>query len=44
MDETDHGLTPRIPDLKVNRNLNKINDLLDRPRANAAFAYRHLLH
>jgi hypothetical protein len=27
MDETDHGLTPRIPDLKVNRKTNEINDL-----------------
>src|SRR5450756_1584465 len=27
MDETDHGLTPRIPDLKVNRKSNEINDL-----------------
>lgn len=27
MDETDHGLTPQIPDLKVNRNLSKINEL-----------------
>jgi hypothetical protein len=44
MDETDHGLTPRIPDLKVNRNLNKINDVLNRPRASAGFANRQLLH
>ena len=27
MDETDHGLTPRIADLKVNRKVNEINDL-----------------
>jgi hypothetical protein len=27
MDETDHGLTPRIGDLKVNRKVNEINDL-----------------
>ena len=27
MDETDHALTPRIPDLKVNRKSNEINDL-----------------
>ncbi|MDO8769219.1 MAG: hypothetical protein Q7K57_11050 [Burkholderiaceae bacterium] len=27
MDETDHALTPRIPDLKVNRKNNEINDL-----------------
>jgi hypothetical protein len=27
MDETDHGLTPRIADLKVNRKVNEINGL-----------------
>ena len=27
MDETDHGLTPRIANLKVNRKVNEINDL-----------------
>jgi hypothetical protein len=27
MDETDHGLTPQIADLKVNRKVNEINDL-----------------
>jgi hypothetical protein len=27
MDETDHGLTPRISDLKMNRKVNEINDL-----------------
>jgi uncharacterized protein GlcG (DUF336 family) len=27
MDETDHALTPRIPDLKANRKANRINDL-----------------
>jgi hypothetical protein len=27
MDETDHGLTPQIQVLKVNRKANKINDL-----------------
>jgi hypothetical protein len=27
MDETDHGLTPRIADLKVNWKVNEINDL-----------------
>jgi hypothetical protein len=31
MDETDHGLTPRIPDLKVDRKVNKINNVLNRP-------------
>jgi len=44
MDETDHGLTPQILDLKVNRKVNKINNVLNRPRASAGFANRHLLH
>ena len=32
MDETDHGLTPRIADLKVNRKVNEINDLPTPPQ------------
>lgn len=44
MVETDHGLTPQILDLKVKRNLRKINELPNRPRASAGFAYRQLLH
>jgi len=44
MDETDHALTPQIVDLKVNRNLSKINGLKNGPRASTRFAYRQLLH
>jgi len=35
MVETDHALTPPNQDLEVNRDLRKINDVLNRPRASA---------
>jgi len=37
-DETDHGLTPQIPDLKVNRNLKKSTIYQHHPRASTGFA------
>ena len=43
MDETDHGLTPRIADLKVNRKVNEINDLPTPPPRQCWFSYRHFI-
>ena len=44
MDESDHGLTSQIADLKVNSQLMKPTIFLHIPRASAGFAYYQLLH